>query len=168
MLIRTALVQDGKFLDPDSHCVHVHIDTVLAAKKLGYDLFMEPSARVTYVAFNEYLLGDLTLFQDRWSQAEAEASIEAFSRKWNVINDNRSFGKVRQFLRTHSSGRSGLRPVLTENWTCRCGLAATASGRTDTCCKYGEQCIPSPAIPVHTRQQALQLALPALRFLEAG
>lgn len=83
---------------------------------------MEPSARVTYLAFNEYLLDDLTLFRDRWSQADAEASIEAFSRKWDVINDNRSFGKVRQFLRAHTARvdpiRSGLRPVLTESGTC--------------------------------------------------
>jgi hypothetical protein len=101
MLIRTALVRDGKLLDPDIYCVHEHIDTALAAKELGYEVFLEPSARVTYLAFDDYMLDDLPIFRDRWSQADAEASIEAFSRKWNVINDNRSFGKVRQFLQTH-------------------------------------------------------------------
>jgi len=115
MLIRTALIKDGKLLDPDIHCVHEHIDTALAARQLGFDVFLEPSARVTYLAFNEYLLGDLTLFRDRWSQAEAEASIEAFSRKWNVINDNRSFGKVRQFLLTHTARVDPIRPPARDN-----------------------------------------------------
>jgi len=115
MLIRTALIKDGRLLDPDIHCVHEHIDTALAARQLGYDVFLEPSARVTYLAFNEYLLSDLTLFRDRWSQDEAEASIEAFSRKWNVINDNRSFGKVRQFLRTHTDRVDPIRPLARDN-----------------------------------------------------
>lgn len=115
MLIRTALIKDGKLLDPDIHCVHEHIDTALAAKQLGFEVFLEPSARVTYLAFKEYLLGDLSLFRDRWSQTEAEASIEAFSRKWNVINDNRSFGKVRQFLRTHTARVDPIRPLARDN-----------------------------------------------------
>ena len=101
MLVRSALLRNGRLLDPDVYCVHEHIDTALAARKLGYDVFLEPSARVSYLAFSEYMLGDLAIFRDRWSEADAKASIEAFCRKWGVINDNRSFGKVRQFLRTH-------------------------------------------------------------------
>lgn len=115
MLIRTALIKDGKLLDPDIYCIHEHIDTALAAKQLGYDVFLEPSARVTYLAFKEYMLGDLTLFRDRWCQADAEASIEAFSSKWNVINDNRSFGKVRQFLLTHTARVDPTRPPARDN-----------------------------------------------------
>jgi hypothetical protein len=110
MLIRTAIVKDGKLLDPDIFCVHEHIDTALAARQLGYDVFLEPSARVTYLAFNEYMLDDLAMFRDRWSRADAESSIEAFSRKWHVINDNRSFGKVRQFLHTHTLQVDPIRP----------------------------------------------------------
>ncbi len=115
MLIRTALVRDGKLLDPDIYCVHEHIDTALAVKQIGFDVFLEPSARVTYLAFSEYRLDELALFRDRWSQADAEASIEAFSRKWNVINDNRSFGKVRQFLRTHTARVDPIRPLAGAN-----------------------------------------------------
>jgi hypothetical protein len=110
MLIRTDLVQGGKILDPDIYCVHEHIDTALAGSQLGFDVFLEPSARVTYLAFKEYMLDDLALFRDRWSHADAEASIEAFSRKWNVMNDNRSFGKVRQFLHTHILQVDPIRP----------------------------------------------------------
>lgn len=109
MLIRTALVQDGKLLDPDIYCVHEHIDTALAVKQLGYEVYLEPSARVTYLAFSEYRLADLAIFRERWNRVDAEASIEAFSRKWNVVNDDRSFGKVRQFLRTHAYGVDPIR-----------------------------------------------------------
>jgi GT2 family glycosyltransferase len=63
MLIRTDLVQGGKLLDPDIYCVHEHIDTALAARRLGFDVFLEPSARVTYLAFREYMLDDLALFR---------------------------------------------------------------------------------------------------------
>ena len=117
MLIRTDLVRDGTLLDPDIYCVHEHIDTALAARQLGYDVFLEPSARVTYLAFKEYMLDDLALFRDRWTQTDAEASIEAFSRKWNVMNDNRSFGKVRQFLHTHSLRVDPIRPPASAHRT---------------------------------------------------
>jgi GT2 family glycosyltransferase len=110
MLIRTELVRDGTLLDPDIYCVHEHIDTALSARQRGYAVFLEPSSRVTYLAFSDYMLDDLALFRARWSRTHAEAGIEAFSRKWNVVNDDRSFGKVRQFLSTHVSQVDPVRP----------------------------------------------------------
>ena len=102
MLIRCDLLRDGALLDPALLCVHEHIDTALSAGQRGYRVFIEPSARVAYLAFEGYLLDDLPLFRERWSVAAAEASIGAFSRKWGVVDDERSFGIMRAFVRGHA------------------------------------------------------------------
>jgi GT2 family glycosyltransferase len=101
MMIRRELLREGGLLDPSIFCVHEHVDTALAARQRGYDVFIEPSARVTYRAFEEYMLDDLPLFRERWSIEAAEASIGAFCRKWGVVNDDRSFGILRAFVRGH-------------------------------------------------------------------
>jgi hypothetical protein len=100
-LLRTALVRDGTLLDPQIRCVHEHIDTALSVKRLGYPVIFEPASRVTYLAYSDYMLDELPFFKWRWSEAEADANIQAFCRKWDVINDDRSFGSVRQFVRAH-------------------------------------------------------------------
>jgi len=47
------------------------------------------------------MLEDLAFLRKRWSLAEAEANIRLFSHKWGVINDDRSFGGIREFVREH-------------------------------------------------------------------
>ena len=101
MLIRTALLRDPAFFDPQICCVHEHIDVALQARRNGYRVYFEPASRVHYMAFADYMLDDLEFFKARWSKSEGESSIEAFCRKWNVVNDDRSFGDIRQYLRTH-------------------------------------------------------------------
>lgn len=102
MLIRTQLLRDGAVLDAGIRCVHEHIDTALSLRQRGYPVYFEPAARITYLAFAEYMLDDLALFRSRWPREEAEASIAAFCRKWNVDDDDRSFRDVRHFVRIHA------------------------------------------------------------------
>lgn len=101
MLVRTELVRNGAFLDEDIYCVHEHIDTALSSGQRGYPVYLEPSSRVHYFAFSEYMLDDLPIFRERWTVSDSEASIDAFARKWNVVKDDRSFGGVRTFLHKH-------------------------------------------------------------------
>ncbi len=101
MLVRSSLLRDGTLLDPAIHCVHEHIDTALGVRQRGYDVYLEPSARVTYLGLAEYMLDEIDFFRDRWSSAAAQSSIDAFCRKWNVVDDDRSFGGVRQFVVDH-------------------------------------------------------------------
>ena len=103
MMIRSELLRDGALLDPRMLSVHEHIDTALSVKQRGYPVFLEPSARVTYLAFEGYMLDELPLFRSRWALEPAEASIDAFCRKWGVVNDDRSFGILRRFIRGHAS-----------------------------------------------------------------
>ena len=102
MMIRGELLRDGELLDPRMLSVHEHIDTALSVRQRGYPIFVEPSAKVTYLAFADYMLDDLPLFRDRWSREAAESSIDAFCRKWGVVNDDRSFGILRTFVRGHA------------------------------------------------------------------
>ncbi len=111
MLIRTQLLGDTALFDPAIRCVHEHIDVALRAVALGLPVYFEPAARVQYMAYSDYMLDDLEFFRERWAPAEGEASIAAFSSKWNVIDDARSFGGVRDFLRSHVAQVDPLRSV---------------------------------------------------------
>jgi len=113
MLVRRDLVQEGILLDPDIVCVHEHIDVSIAARQKGFATYFEPGARVTYLATAEFELADLPFFRKRWSRDVGESSIAAFARKWNVANDDRSFGPVRGFLREHVQQVDPLRPSFT-------------------------------------------------------
>jgi GT2 family glycosyltransferase len=101
MLIRTDLLRDGTLLDTNLRCIHENIDTALSVKRRGFQIFFEPSARVTYLAFAPYMLEDLPFFRQRWSSLEAAANIDVFCRKWNVVDDGRSFESIRRFVREH-------------------------------------------------------------------
>ena len=102
MMIRSELLRDGEVLDPRMLSVHEHIDTALSVRQRGYPIFVEPSS------------GDLSrlrriharrsaLFRERWSREAAESSIDAFCKKWNVVNDDRSFGILRTFVNGHEA-----------------------------------------------------------------
>ncbi|MCX7195506.1 MAG: hypothetical protein NTV37_06370 [Proteobacteria bacterium] len=101
MLVRTQLLQEYGLLDDEIISVHEHIDAALAAKRLGYSTYMEPASRVNYLAFADFLLGDLPILRLRWSREMGEQSILNFAKKWGVCNDQRSFGGVRTFLSKH-------------------------------------------------------------------
>ena len=115
MLIRTELIRDSKLLDENIYCVHEHIDTTLSVSQRGYPVYLEPSARVHYLAFAEYMLDDLPIFRARWSAADGEASIGAFAKKWNVVNDDRSFGGTRKFLHNHLGRVDPIRATAEKN-----------------------------------------------------
>ncbi len=101
MLVRTALAKTAALFDDRIVCVHEHIDAALTARKAGYETYFEPSAVVSYLALNGYKLEGLPFFRARWDRAASEGSIKAFCAKWNVVDDERSFGGVRAFIDRH-------------------------------------------------------------------
>jgi hypothetical protein len=135
MLVRTDLLQAG-VLDRGIRCVHEHIDTSFAARRRGYETWLEPAARVTYLAYSDYMLDELHFFRKRWAQEEADASIAAFCAKWKVLDDERSFGGVRRFLVDHNAQVDPIRPALRDHADHRTamtadGLRQTRSGLLD-------------------------------------
>lgn len=111
MFIRAELLR-MPVLDPALRCVHEHIDTSLSARRLGFQTFVEPAARVVYLGLSELLLEELPFFRNRWSCSASEADIAVFCKKWGVINDDRSFGGARHFRRDHVAEVDPIRPSL--------------------------------------------------------
>lgn len=102
LLMRSEVVHAPDTFDPDIVCVHEHVHASLVARELGYRTWMEPAARINYLAKAPWRLMDLPLARRRWSRAAGEASLQRFAQRWKVIDDERSFGDVRNFLVLHS------------------------------------------------------------------
>lgn len=144
MLVRTQLLQKQDLLDKEIISVNDHIDVSLAAKRLGYSTYMEPASRVNYIAFADYLLGDLPIFRLRWSREAGEQSILNFAKKWGICNDQRSFGVVRTFLSRHVGHIDPLRANIPprQEWNTAMSkeeLQQTRSGLLDLAIKQGYQ-----------------------------
>ena len=111
MLMRRELYQAPGMFDEDIVCVHEHIHAALLCREMGYSMYMEPSARVVYLAYVPYALADLHLFRWRWSFEAGMSSIAAFAKRWGFVNDDRAFG-VKRFLITHCSQIDPVRSSL--------------------------------------------------------
>lgn len=112
MLMRREVFRAPSVFDEAIVCVHEHIHASLAARALGYKTFLEPAAKVNYLAFVPYSLADLPIFRWRWSFDAGESSIRAFAKRWGVIDDERSFGGVRAFLNHHRAQVDPVRASL--------------------------------------------------------
>jgi GT2 family glycosyltransferase len=111
MLMRRDVYKAPDIFNEKIVCVHEHIHAALTCRELGYGIYMEPSARVIYLAFVPYALSELELFRWRWSLEAGNSSIRAFAKRWGVIDDARSFG-VRSFLVRHRAQTDPIRPSL--------------------------------------------------------
>jgi|GEM_PF-511957 len=144
MLVRTQLLQEHGLLDDGIISVHEHIDASLAANRLGYSTYMEPASRVNYLAFADFLLGDLPIVRLRWSREAGEQSILNFAKKWGVCNDQRSFGAVRTFLSKHVGRIDPLQSKYPprQEWTTTMRkeeVQQTRSGLLDMAIEHGYQ-----------------------------
>jgi len=79
-------VSSTSIFDERIVCVHEHIHADLIARELGYKIFVEPAAKVNYLAFFPYSLADLPLFRWRWSLEAGEDSIGAFAERWRIAD----------------------------------------------------------------------------------
>ena len=113
VLIATRLAKAASIFDDRIVCVHEHIDTALSARKNGYSVYFEPAAKVTYWASAPYMLSDLDFFRSRWAASTVNSSIEAFTSKWSIANDARSFGGIKRWASVHLGGIDPLRPPAT-------------------------------------------------------
>jgi GT2 family glycosyltransferase len=111
-LARTDFVRNAGGLSNDIVCVHEHIDIALDAKKAGLPVILEPGAAVTQHAFAPFHLADLTYHRWRWHRDSARASLSAFARKWNVLDDAQATRGVRAFIDSMTSNLDPLVPQL--------------------------------------------------------
>ena len=113
MVMPAALARDAAVIDDSIACVHEHIDVCLTLRARGLARMLEPSAQVTYLAYAPVTLEDVPLLRWRWDRAAVESSIAAFSRKWGVVSDDRSFGGVRGYAEDLRSRNDPLRAEAT-------------------------------------------------------
>src|SRR5262249_3892794 len=100
VLMAGALARTPGLFDEKICCVHEHIDAALSARKLGFSVYFEPAAAVTYWASAPYRLSELDFFRMRWASSAVEASIARFASKWQVA-DAGSIAEVRTWARRH-------------------------------------------------------------------
>jgi len=110
MLMRREVYRLPEIFHPEIVSVHEHIHASLVARENGYKTFVEPQARVTYLAYAPYCLSDVPVFRRRWSLQASESSIAGFARRWGVIDDDRSFGSLRAYLASHRAAVDPVRP----------------------------------------------------------
>lgn len=118
VLVRTAAARDEDTFDADIRCLHEHIDLSLTMRERGYETWIEPKARVTYLAGEPWSVAELGFRRWRWAHEAGESSLAAFARKWGVVDGGTSFGSARTFLDNHMRWIDPLRP----EWLSRADL----------------------------------------------
>jgi hypothetical protein len=82
LLGRLDLLSQAGAISDEVLLVHEHLDLALFARAKGMDVVLEPSARVTYAAFEPRALADIDFFRRRWDVETCNRSLVAFAAKW--------------------------------------------------------------------------------------
>ena len=158
LLMRREVFQAPGMFDPDIVCVHEHIHASLLARQLGFATWMEPTSQVFYLARRTWLLNELPLLRERWSAAAAEHSLHHFAQRWNVLDDVRSFGGVRNFARDHVGAIDLVRASL-QGPHCHAAMERAALQQTPAGLVLLAQQRGYAAQDIHALANALQLAM---------
>ena len=110
LMMRREVYSAAGLFDSGIVTVHEHIHATMLARELGFDTWFEPEARVNYLAFVPWQIGELPALRSRWDFAAAESSLEAFARRWKVIDDEDYRAPIRGFLATHAGHTDLLDP----------------------------------------------------------
>ncbi|NEP11630.1 MAG: glycosyltransferase [Symploca sp. SIO2C1] len=87
MLVRTSIFDQTGFLDEGLLSTREDIDFCLSVAQVGGTIYFEPTAVVTYVPGPPFELSDIPYFMLRWSDAWEVSSLEHFTAKWNLKQD---------------------------------------------------------------------------------
>lgn len=101
MLLRTDFVVNLGGLDEELQTIHEHTDLCLQAQARGEGIYFEPRSVVTYLLPTHIEWSDAAFFRMRWADAKTRASLEHFSRKWELINNDPGLDSTRIFVAFH-------------------------------------------------------------------
>jgi glycosyltransferase involved in cell wall biosynthesis len=101
VLARMDLVRRSDAISEDVLLIHEHLDLALFARELGVPVLFEPSARVTYMAFEPRPLSDTAFYRRRWDVSGCDASLAAFARRWPFADS----GAVIESLASYAAER---------------------------------------------------------------
>ncbi|WNZ43794.1 glycosyltransferase [Leptolyngbya boryana CZ1] len=112
MLVRTSIFEKIGLLDEGLLSTREHIDFCMSVTNAGGTVFCEPESVVTYVpGLNRLDMTELAFFMLRWSDAWEIASLEHFSKKWNLTTNDKYF-KKRYDRMGHRRYQGFLRPLV--------------------------------------------------------
>jgi GT2 family glycosyltransferase len=87
-------------LDPNYKCVHEHIDLCLGAKRLGHEIYIEPTSVIMYLNNTKLQDCDIDLFKDRWNINDCDHDINYFCKKWGFPDT--TFDDIRRYIKIHA------------------------------------------------------------------
>ena len=117
LMMRREVYSARGMFDPGIVTVHEHIHASMLARELGFETWFEPEARVNYLAFAPWQVGELTDLRARWDFDAAEQSLEAFAKRWNIVDEEDYRVPMHRFLALHASHTDVIdpRPELAVN-----------------------------------------------------
>lgn len=110
MLVRRTIFEKTGSLDEALLSTREHIDFCLTVTQHGGTIYCEPASVVTYVPELPFQWSDLAYFFLRWSDAWEISSLDHFSQKWQLSQDNKYFKKRYKRL-GHRRHQAFLKPL---------------------------------------------------------
>ena len=112
LMSKQAYTLEG-MLDPAFQTAHNHVSDGLIAKKQGLRVFVEPGAIVHWHHKRNFTFRDMQYFGFQWDIPVLEKSIAHFCRTWGVVDSEKSFGSLRNYVRRHRAAVLATRDQLT-------------------------------------------------------
>ena len=127
LMSKQAYLLDG-MLDPAFQNAHNHISDSLVAKAAGLKVFVEPEAVVHWHHKRNFSFRDMQYFDFQWDLNVLEKTIARFCSTWRVVDSERSFEPLRNYVRRHRafvlSKRDHLKPNVDLNRALSAGQIA--------------------------------------------
>ena len=103
LLVRRAVFEHVGPWDEELLALFDYVDLALYVKKLGGSVWLEPTALISYLAFEDFTVGDLDYFALRWSDDWTDRSVARLAEKWSISPDTRVFTDTMDFARRHQA-----------------------------------------------------------------
>jgi len=101
VLVRMDLLSKIGGLDDGLLCHSEHGDLSMVAKNNGFEIWMEPAAKITYVPPTRLTAKDRDFFFLRWSEEWMLANQKHFKQKWGIEYIQNKKGRGLSWLRMH-------------------------------------------------------------------
>ena len=103
MLIRRTVFERIGAWDEELPSNFDYHDLGVSLKELDGSVWFEPAALISYLAFEDFTVGDLDYFALRWSDDWNDRSTARFAEKWSIARDTPVFTTNAAFTREHQA-----------------------------------------------------------------
>jgi GT2 family glycosyltransferase len=100
LLVRSDILKAVGPLDEELTTMAEHLDLALAVTRAGGTIYREPDSVVTYLAFSEFLVSDVSYFRFRWEEGRTLRTVDHFHEKWHFKKSG-SYANMLEWTRVH-------------------------------------------------------------------